>query len=62
MEEDSHSGHEADVLAGKEGGANGEAVGEVMKGVRKEVQVAGHPHLLFPLSLFLVLRFSAVFC
>ena len=62
MEEDSHGGHEAYVFAGEEGGANGEAVSEVMKGVRKEVQVAGHPHLLFPLSVFLVLRFSAVFC
>ena len=62
MEEDSHGGHEAYVFAGEEGGANGEAVSEVMKGVRKEVQVAGHPHLFFPFSLFLVLRFGAVFC
>ena len=61
VEEDGHCSNEADVFAGEERGANCEAVGEVVKKVCKEVEVAGHPHLLFLLNLFLALSFCPAF-
>ena len=45
VEEDCEGGDEADVSAGQEGGADREAVREVVEGVCQQVEVGGRPGL-----------------
>ena len=61
VEENGERGDDADVLAGEERGADGQAVCEVVRKVGRQVQVARHLDLLFcdghrgALALFLLL-------